>query len=206
MNPEEKLALKIYDLWNEKVKKTFPSYTHNKIKSNNDPRKSLTFKIAYKLSREKTGLLLEEDYPLYIQAQLDILKILSKNEIKPIVSPHCLIGDKAWKRWKLWKSKYDKIKFTKDMPKNIANEKVFLILDKTKEFISGKIPLEYQSYIDNKDNIKRWLNIGYISPYYVLLSPFLKNIFQEDLNIDFNLYIINSDIEKYFREKFNYEF
>lgn len=205
MNPEELLAFKIYNLWNEKVKKTFPIYAHNKIKSG-DPRRSLTFKIAYKLSREKTGLLLEEDYPLYIQAQLDILKLLSQNETKPVVSPHCLIGDKAWKRWKLWKSKYDKIKFKKELPKKVTNEQVFLLLDKTKEFISSKIQLNIENYIENKDNIKIWINIGNISPYYVILSPFIKIIFKEGFDIDLNYFIINPEIENYFKKKFDYEF
>ena len=58
MTPEEELACKIVLIWNEKTRTIFPNYSHPKIKVG-DPRKSLIFKIAYKLCRETAGLLLE---------------------------------------------------------------------------------------------------------------------------------------------------
>lgn len=211
MTGPEIAAYRVCMIWEEKVQKFFPDYSHTKMKRG-DPRKSLVFKIAYKLCREKKGILSETDYPLYIHAQLDILKHLSKSGFHPLISPNCLVGEKAWKRWILWKIKYEKIKETKTTPIKIPNSKILEALEKTKEFLSANIDFTEEQYKNNSDKILMWIKLGKISPYYIVLSPFIKSIIPQDkinsLNIDINMYKsgITPEIERIFKDKFSWEF
>jgi hypothetical protein len=215
---EEILSFKISQIWIELCNKYFPEYNHTHKKGWNlksNPKKSIVFKMCYKLQRETKGLLDEADYPLYVRAQLEILKIQSKNNPLVLIQPACLVGDKAWKRWKLWKKKYDsKIK----APSGTQIDRLSYLkakdgILKTRKFIDstlGKTPTLDQ-YKSNKINLLNWLNFGNISPYYAVISPYMKKIFCEDdykkLNFDVRLYhdCINDDVEGLFNQLFEYE-
>ena len=105
----EAKAYKLCLIWIERSRKIFPDYQHSGMKRG-DPRKSLIFKYCYKLVRETQGVLEDKDYALYIRAQLDVLRhINTGKKTAPLIDANCLVGDKAWKRWKLWKRKYDAV-------------------------------------------------------------------------------------------------
>lgn len=218
MNELEAQAYKLTLLWVELSHKIFPNYKHGKLKAGN-PMKSAIFRQCHKLAREKQGILEEKDYKLYITAQLDILRKINLNNAHPMIDVGCLTSPQAWKRWKLWKKKYDQSTQTVSEAGSdfkIANPKVIEILHRTKEFLfqqaSGQPTLEImEKWIAAKD-FQRWINLGKISPYYLVLSPFAQKLCKieefEKINFDPLHYknSLTSDVEFLFKELFPYEF
>jgi len=217
MDSMESAAYKLSIIWVEKSRKFFPDYEHGRIKKG-DPRKSLMFKVCYKLVRETQGILKEEDYPLYVRAQLDILRNINMGSEHPLIDPNCLVGEKAWKRWKLWKKKYDCVVEQKgfNIKITISSQKIVEALEKTKEFIFKTLGAEpsierYKEAIINK-NLFRWINFGKISPYYLVMSPYIKQLVSEEdlkkINFDLEVYkpCATNEILALFKEKFKYEF
>jgi hypothetical protein len=218
MDKLESSAYKLCIIWMEKSKKFFPDYDHAKLKKG-DPRKSLMFKICYKFVRETQGVIDENDYPLYVRAQLDILKNISLGKDEhPLIQPNILVGEKAWKRWKLWKKKYDSVVSEKEFTTKItvSSQKVLDAFDKTREFIFKTFGPEpsiekFNESIINK-NLFRWINLGKISPYYLCLSPYFKKLVSDEnlknINFDLEMYrsCINNELIALFEQKFKYEF
>ena len=219
LTDEEIFSFKISQIWVELCEKYFPQYNHTHKKAWNlksNPKKSIVFKICYKLQRETKGLLEESDYPLYIRAQLEILKIQSKDNPLVLVEPACLVGDKAWKRWKLWKKRYD-AKARSPLVQNQIDKSSYLKakegIIRTKRFIEknfGKSP-KLNDYVSSKSNLLNWINFGNISPYYMAISPYMMSIFKDEdykkLNFDIRFYkdCINEDVKKLFLDLFGYE-
>lgn len=219
MDELESKAYKLTLLWLEQSRRVFPDYNHAKMAAKGDPRKSMIFKQCYKLVRETIGILEEREYSLYIRAQLEILKYISKSRPKShcMIGPNCLCGEKAWVRWKLWKRKYDAVSKVNDdkapVPANVL--KVADTLTKTKEFLvktfGADIGLQkYQEAATNK-NWQRWISTGKVSPYYIVLSPLLEKVFPDgikDMTMDLNVFreIITPDIREFFRKTFPNEF
>lgn len=221
MDELEAKAFKLSLIWLDQSRKIFPDYQHTAIKKG-DPRKSLTFKMCYKLVRETNGLIPPEEYPLYIRAQLDVLKhIVNNTKAHVLVDAGCLVGDKAWARWKLWKKKYDQRLQKPSEASEISQAtnpgvaKAILGIEKTKEFITkvfGPSPdIEKYQEAKTNNNFYRWVNLGKISPYYVGISPYVAKVFtQEDLkklNFDFSVYkpCITDAVYAKFKELFPYE-
>lgn len=219
MDGMEAKAYKLYLYWLEKSRKIFPDYVHAKVRRG-DPRKSLAFKNCYKVVRETCGdppILEEKDYPLYVHAQLDILRHIAEQGNHPLIDSNCLIGEKAWKRWKLWKKKYDALtKVIANDPNVTATEaKAIDALQRTKEFIVksyGDNPSyeKFQEAIINK-NFFRWVNFGKISAYYLALSPYAAKALSDDdlkkLHFDPALYkpCLTPKVHAKFEELFGYE-
>lgn len=218
MDKMETAAYKLCIIWIEKSRKFFPDYDHTKLRRG-DPRKSLMFKVCYKLVRETQGILEEDDYPLYVRAQLDILKNISTgSDEHPLIEPNCLVGEKAWKRWKLWKKKYDSVITQKGFSVKItaSSQKVLDAFEKTKEFIFKTLGADptiekFREIVINK-NLFRWINLGKISPYYLCLSPYIKKLVSEEdmkkISFDLEVYraCLNDELIAFFEEKFKYEF
>lgn len=217
MNKLESLAYKVSLIWLEKSKKIFPNYNHLKLRKG-DPRKSLIFKVCYKFVRETQGFVLEDDYPLYVQAQLDILRHINIGNEHPLIDVGCLVGDKAWKRWKLWKKKYDTASQIKSKSPQIKvqNSKIYEALKRTKEFIKQSIGdkpnIEQYKSFESNQQLYRWINFGKISPYYLVLSPYIEKIINKEkikkLNFDLNIYKtgIDDNVKIFFKGLFGYEY
>lgn len=214
MDEMEALAFRLVLMWIEKSRKAFPDYRHATL-GKGDPRKSLMFKICYKLARETKGVLQEQDYPLYIRAQIDVLRHISRNSGNPLIDPNCLVGEKAWKRWRLWKKRYDMIPTSSGMgARGIAHGALKAVdgLEKTKEFLVKSLggELEEQKYREAvlNNNIFRWINLGKISPYYVAVSPMIAKVVPsgelEKMNFHTDVYLpcINSDVIARFNDLF----
>lgn len=213
LTDEELETIKIVEIWLDTSEKYFPNYNHTKLKKG-DPRKSILFKICYKLLRETKGLIKKEDYPLYIRSQLEVLKFQSKNNPLVLVDPICLVGEKAWIRWRLWKKKYDdKLKTPVEISNGLKFLKAKESIVRTKKFISNKLGNEpsMKDYENNKSNLLNWINFGNISPYYITLSPYMMKIFSKDdiskLNFDLSFYqdCINDEVIELFNKLFYYE-
>lgn len=213
MTYEECKAYKIVLYWNETLRKLFPNFQHGKI-AKGDPRKSHAFKYCFKLMRETKDQLHEDEYKLYVYAQLDILRRINlRNNEKPLINVNCLTGTQAWKRWKLWKSKYDSLAKQKKLASkttkssiSISTEKVIHGLKTTLQHLSTNIGEnynfeQYKEKVLNGD-MKRWVILNKISPYYMLLSKFFckfkNDIDPKKLNIELDVYkvSINENIEQ----------
>lgn len=179
MNEEETLAYKLGLLWMAISHKLFPDYKHaSGFPKKGDPRKSSLFKYCFKLSRETKGIIEAKDYKLYIAAQLHMLKSIEIGNTHPLIGPWCLVGEKAWVRWKVWKRKYDNIgksKTLEDVGLDKANfEEVKKELDKTKKFMDNKFgPLNEETFQTKAKEIGRNVSLGTISGFYAALSPWV---------------------------------
>lgn len=202
-------AYKIGLIWIELSRKLFPDYKHvNGYPKRGDPRKSSLFRFCYKLVRETQGLVPDNEYRLFIKAQLQMLKALDLGQgVHPRIDPGCLVSDKAWIRWKMWKRKYDQIakrQTKEDTGLDMASEAVvYRELMSTKKFLEGRFDdLEEECFMTASRDIERYIALGKISGYYALLSPWVKRHCK--LTIDLKLYdkSITPDIIAKFREIF----
>ena len=220
MTEDQILAYQCCFHWIEYVEKFFPNIKKVGVSSiskeqKKDPRKTYLFKCCFKFVRETKTLIEIKEIPLYIRAQLDILRHINIDNSTPEITPICLTGPKAWKRWKLWYKKYNAIiAKPKEIIQTIGQGtlKALLGLETTKEFITKKLGLNptietYQESYLNR-NLFNWINFGNISPYYVTISPFVAQIMKKEdldrLKFDPGLYLpcITDDVKKRFKEMF----
>ena len=194
MSEIEARAYKLCLLWEKIMDKELPDYHKNRITNRKgDPRGALIFKYCYKLANETKGLIADEDYKLYILAQVQMLKSYSDGTVHALIEPPCLVGDKAWMRWQIWKSKFDKVQKgsdyhneTDDVSENIVQ--IVVDLKNTKEFLDKNCK-NIEESIKNRDIVK-WASFGRVSPYYLILSPLvarympnLEDTFSYDIEI-----------------------
>ena len=214
MDELEAKAYKIVLLWLDKSRTMFPDYAHAKIKKSGDPRKSQIFKYGYKLVRETIGILEESDYALYVRSQLEILKNITRGKIHSLIDPNCLVGEKAWIRWKFWKRKYDERNkvIENKVPVPVSQIKMEYALNKTKEFLvktfGNEVSIEkFRTAVQDK-SFHRWLTLEKISPYYLVLSPLVAALFPEGVDkvvkMDLEIYrqVITPEITEYFDKMF----
>ena len=217
MDETESLAYTVGLIWVEKSRKAFPDYK-NAGMGRGDPRKSYLFKLCYKLIRETKGLVKDDEFHLYIRAQIDILKNIKIGDGHPSVDAGCLIGDKAWRRWKLWKRRYDSLANMKTdaAPSKVSNQKILDALRKSKTFLKaelGESPAMSEYVKAESDGaLYRWINFGKISPYYVVMSPFVSKVVREEMlsRLNFDVKLYESGVDEYaktfFRKTFPNEF
>jgi len=221
MSNDEAIAFKLMLLYQEYAKKNFPEYFHIRMPKG-DPRKCTTFRYCHTLLMNLRGKLELYEYRMYIQAQMDVMRDIGKKtgEI-PLIQPNILVGEKAWRRWLVWKRRYEKLEKEKSVEnqlKPISWEKVKVRLDETKAF------LQKQLKVLNNENVQkalkgrsliRWVATQQVCGYYVLLSPMLKEWLTEKnlltdafFFIDTELYrpAITPEVEAYFRQEFSHEF
>lgn len=110
LDERQQKAYQICLMWQNLFSKMFPNEKCIKLKSNCDPRKCILFQYCYKLVNETYNILKNDEYLLYVKAQLTLLKLLKDYKNSNVyIHPNCLVGDKAWVRWKIWKKKYDQL-------------------------------------------------------------------------------------------------
>ncbi len=214
----EAKAYKLCLIWQSAMDKELPNYYKNRL-SKGDPRKSLLFKYCYKLARETNGLIPDNQYKFYILAQIRSLKMISDGTVHALIEPGCLVGDKAWRRWKLWKQQFEKQKLTTasdEISKEIKSTGIQVLaeLKRTRNFFTSNFGENYrkediEGVIKNKEIIK-WAAFSKVSPYYLILSPLIKNNFSDIENIfsiDSNFYkkSITPEVEKVFKEMFSWD-
>ena len=209
MTPIETKAYYLCLVWMDLSHHYFPKYNHFKVRQG-DPRKSSLFKYCYTMIKHTWGKLPESDYYLYIKAQLVILKAVGEKEGVHIrVEPNCLVGPKAWKRWKVFKKKYDaKLKFIDDIaietPEGVVKESIL----RSHKFLKKHLPeltLDKFEELNKSGIVLKWLILGQIGQYYALVCPFIKQCLPEEelakkLNYDLSIYknSINSNILEWF--------
>ncbi len=211
MDDFEAKAFKIGLIWEDECKKNLFLEKYEKFKIGADPRKTNLFKYCYKLAKETNGIIKDNEIHLYVRAQIQVLKSIKQGKVHALISPHCLVGNKAWNRWKLWNRIYKK-----NLNKNLTSEEIGIKIKesvienefkRTYSFLKNNDFFEKQKYFSKITEISRCISTGEISPFYVILSPWIKNIFKE-IPVDIALYkpSITPNLENKFKEKFNHEF
>ncbi|RDJ35375.1 MAG: hypothetical protein DWQ19_11205 [Crenarchaeota archaeon] len=215
MTEIEAKAYKLCLLWQEIMDQELPDYHKNRLPKG-DPRKSLIFKYCYKLARETQGLIPDSQYRLYILAQIQSLRLISDGTVHALIEPGCLVGDKAWRRWKIWKRKFDR-KYEVLNPSvdiQTTQESAINELKRTRNFYIANFSEDYgkkevEKIIRNKDIIK-WVAFSKVSPFYLALSPLIKNHFNDiensfSVDIEFYQKQITSEIQDIFVEMFPWD-
>ena len=220
LTQDEIEAYKIAVIYDREYRKSFicdgESIRRNTLPKRGDPRKSSLFKHCWKLRRETRGLLENDDYLLYIQANLHILKVHNA-----YVAPNSICGDKAWIRYRVWKRHYDKKKCELASvlaPPSVSttNPKIILEIDRTKKFLfercEGRPTYDKLNEFYLKGFFRLWVMSGKVSQYYVVLSPcFAKmSILKEFADkCGFSLEVIEEKITEeircYFKSEFEHE-
>lgn len=215
LDTEELKAYKIALLWEQLTRKHFPQNKGLEKLAKGDPRKCSLFRFCWKLLRVTRGLLRDDEYRLYIEANLQIIKVKGGH-----LSPNVLCGDKAWIRWKVWKRMYDK-KLAESKGESVvtidADPKIVLALDKTKRFLfekcEGQPTLEKMQEFFDQQVVKLWILSGKLSYFWVVQSPMLAavvplKLLEKDLVFDSKVYEskINDAAKTYFKQEFAYEF
>ena len=214
MDQAEAKAYKIALLWEDECRRELPGESYVKLKKNADPRKSLLFKYCFKLARETKGIIPDPEIHMYIRAQIQVLKSIRHGEVHALVEPHCLVGDKAWRRWKFWKYRYDKklgiMPTSGEMKIRTPEGKIKAEISSTLEFLTKMGCNEFDTMLSRKEDIQRWHKIGEISSFYLVMSPWIRSIFGDAANLEFDhLYYrasITPSAEEHFRQAFQHEF
>jgi hypothetical protein len=207
----EAKAFKLSLLWEALTQKEFPEYSHTKLRKSGDPRKSILFKYCYKLLKETKGLLEEKEYKNYITSQLHVYKSMVEQYAR--IDPIILCGPKAWKRWKYWSYLYKKQQMiieTQDVEIKAIPSNVIREIKATRKFLFDKfdgVPT-FEALVENVSDFHVWIGTGRISPYYVILSPYVSRLEIQIFPIELGIYrqSITPEIEKIFKIEFNYEF
>lgn len=232
MNETESKVFKLCLLWEVMIEKELDGAAlknASKLRKTGDPRKSTLFKYCWKLYRETKGLIPNNEYQLYIRAQLQVFKNLERDfgkkfEGPPRIDAQVLCGPKAWKRWMYWRNLFLKQAKTQDHIENIQSEatdgyayKVSQELEHTKTFLEkqaeGEITKEFIQQISTDRTLLRWVTFGKVSPYYVILSPWVNEMyegssFEKANKLKLGVYVdsANKAVQNHFKEHFGHEF
>lgn len=209
MNEEETTAYKIGLLWIAITAKLFPDYRRvGGYPKRGDPRKSSLFRHCYTLRKKTKGIIEPKDYKHYILAQLQMLKAIQIGDLHPNIGPWCLIGDKAWTRWKVWKKKFENVEASQSVEKvgldkaklqDIINE-----LIKTRKVIESKLgSYNEETFKFKAKEITRLLSLGLISGFYAAISPWFKKYCQlGDFDIKFYNDSVTHEVQEYFNKQY----
>lgn len=216
MTVAEAEAFKLCVMWEEQTRRMFPDLRLARIPDKGDPRKCLLFKNCWKLARTTRGLLKPEEYKLYMIANLQIVKVHNGR-----LEPNLLCGDKAWVRWKVWKRYFEKkqaeVKGEEVPPDLNLNPKIVKELDCTKLFLferqDGAPTLEKTGKFFGGVSMKLWVGTGKVSFYYLVLSPWVRQIkplpeLEKAFTFDASLYQGKADdgVRAFFKKEFLHEF
>lgn len=220
----DEIEIKVYKLcllWEKLVDKEFPKGVKvTKLRKTGDPRKSILFKYCWKMLRETRGLIEDREYQLYIRSHLQVFKHLPEATAR--IDPVILCGEKAWKRWLYWRNLYKaqgKVQEHEEQVKSDASsgfaQKIHAELKRTKEFLKkqakGPINEDFIKMVIENRSLLRWVTFGKVSPYYVVLSPLVKNqlevTFAEHYKIKLGVFesTVNDPIKKHFADLFSNE-
>jgi len=210
MDADQATAFQLCHVWLDTSREIFPDYKHYRMPKKGDPRKSMLWKLCYKLVRETKGLIPLGEYPLYIRAQLDVVKAITDGKEHPLVEPQMLVGDKAWVRWRLWKKKYDaeaKVLANQSAP---TVSKIKEAMERSKAFLfkhfRGQPTFEQMEEAAGNKNLLRWAADKRLSAYYLANSDYISKIFPNGMavNADFDVYR-TPEAGAVYRQVFGYE-
>jgi hypothetical protein len=212
MQPDEIEACQLSGYYLHLLSKLFPTYSHPSLPKRGDPRRGLLFKHCYKLVQESR--LTKQERKLFVLAQFAVLhKIKLPDGSHPLILPQMLTSEKAWHRWLVWKSAYDRLTKRQGRLETIKKEAETVRCDllKTKRFLEAKGIHEENLETHLRDGLLfKWVALGRVSPYYLLFSPSVQKwLFQCKINIlerygiDLGLYEKSDIFQKVYEEIFH---
>jgi hypothetical protein len=152
--------------------KVFPerSLPHKIPNVNKDPRSTYVFRCCLcavqQINPEKLN------YHEWVLAQLKVLKAV-KSEI--IITAQCLCGERAKKRWFVWlKYKNQQVHHHAPAPPKEVFDHILEEMKQTHKFLNLKRKSVKQLTEDG--SIKWLLDVGKVSPHYVLLHPDIQEV------------------------------
>lgn len=200
----EARAVRLMHEWCSAVEKMLPGHAKPSV-GRGDPRRTHFFKVCYKMCRETEAFIPESEHPLYVRAQIDILRSIKLRKGHANVDVVCLAGDRAWRRWKVWKKKYDGLvamrtpKADERVPK-APMPKVSAALRKTREYLrrSGRLPMTPDSAaaMRSDGSLAVALNAGLVSPYYLVLSPSCRGLLSSPGGLGFDVEVYSASLDE----------
>jgi len=178
MDEQQAMAYKIACIYEHLVHKLMPQMRVCTI-SSGDPRQKELWKYAYKLVTDPDYRELRPDeYKLYVYAQLKVFKAYLDAGKEVLIRPNCLVGDKAWNRWLMFKAKYEQRQRFQTLETSNVNvnpqEKVQRELTATREYFQkrfGKLDKNDIIIALDRGSLQRWVRMQQVSGYYPWLSP-----------------------------------
>ncbi len=215
MPEQQAKAYKLCLCWEKICEIELKGYRYARLPKKGDPRKCLLFQYCFKLARETQGLIPDTEYKLYILAQIRTLKAYSEGNVHSLIAPSCLCGPPAWKRWKIWKYKFDKeykkvaLAGTTDDIK-AGKSHIIADLERTKDFLEKnkiKSGRDLEKAITEKEFFK-WVAFSKISPYFVIFYQISKKRWEnleDSFSFDPALYEkeLDADTNRWFKANFN---
>ena len=208
MNEMEAKAYKISLMWEQITKQELPDYRHERVGSKGDPRKTSLFRYCYKLVTETKEQIPDNQYKLYVLAQIQMMKVLSNGNMHALVTPAILVGEKAWVRWQIWKNKFERFCKNRQQSEQEKENKFHVVaaIRGSHNFLLDKLgkvnEVTISQAIDDK-RLLRWVNTEKISPYYILLCPHIQKRLNGDQSIcNFDLDVYKSSITNEIEEEF----
>lgn len=207
MNEMEAKAFKISLMWEQITRRELPDYLHERIGRKGDPRKTALFKYCYKLVSETKNQIPDNQYKLYVLAQIQMMKVLSNGNMHALVTPAILVGEKAWVRWQIWKKKFDNhCKNRQQIEQEKENKlHVFAAIRSSHEFLLeklGKVNDVTITQAVEDQRFMRWVNTEKVSPYYLLLCETTKRLYGDCSMFNFDIDIYKSSITKEVEQEF----
>ena len=189
----------------------FPIYNHTRFNDLKPAINQSAYKYVLKYVRDKRSVFTKPaEFFIFIKAQLEIIKLLETRD--PIISPSLLIGEKAEKRYHVWRKKMEETKMiTKTITRKLDDKMIISALEKT--IISLKDTLNenftYENFYKNIKRILLQIRAKQIDPLWCFCSEWVQRLPEEiqkeiasltehekykDYNVD--------DIKKIYNEKF----
>ena len=192
-NEDETFAYQLLCIWIDLRQKFIPDYLHTPLPKNlKNLRNSLLFKQILKFVRDNRRRFKGFQFVIFMTAQLQILGKLHKEGKAVLIEASCLTGKSADARYAVWKKQIQAAnKVTKITYEFVASNLEF-DLKNTYESIKTfcKNDINFENYAKESSSILKFAILKKISPVYVLLSPWVKQLptqLQNDLNDILNI-------------------
>ncbi len=189
----------------------FPEYNHTKFNDLKPAENQSAFKYLLKYVKDKRPVFEKPaEFFIFIKAQLEIAKLLeSKN---PIIGPSLLIGEKAEKRYFVWRKKMEETKMvTRTITRKLDDKFIASALDKTVLSLKDTLGNEftYENFHKNIRRILLQIRAKQIDPLWCFCSEWISNLPNEikeeivkltecEKYKDYNV----EDIKRIYNEKF----
>jgi len=190
----------------------FPEYNHTKFNDLKPAEKQSAFKYLLKYVKDKRGVFEKPaEFFIFIKAQLEIIKLLEKSH--PIISPSILIGEKAEKRYFVWRKKMEETRMiTKTITRKLDDKFITSAFDKTISSLKDTLGNEftYENFYKNIRRILLQIRAKQIDPLWCFCSDWVSNLPNEikdeiirltecEKYKDYNV----EDIKRIYNEKFD---
>ena len=162
----------------------FPNYNHTKFNDLKPVKNQSAFKYLLKFVKDKKDIFeTSSEYFIFIKAQIEIAKLLEHQN--PIIHPSLLIGEKAEKRYFVWKKKMENKKMiTKTIERNLEEKFISSAFDKTISALKDTLGdnFTYENFLKNIRRILLQIRAKQIDPLWCFCSEWINQLPEEIKN------------------------